>query len=560
MVLFRKRMMKKYINCPVICLAAASLLAACSEDELVDGGNLPAGLYPVEIASVAISGVGSAQPWDAGSLQTRAKESGNGYTTWFQDDDKIFVKFEGDNAVGTYNIAGGGGTTGWIVADPPLYWRSKTKEENIIAWFTQPAADADCRMDISDQSDRLAYVLRNDETTAAYTTNEVNLNLKHRLAKVRVYVQGTGYEGNVTGVTINYMPTSCTVTEGKITETSSTTGNIQMYKTTVNNAICFEANVLPGTLGKDNTFTVTFSDGSTETFSRTGEQTLAAGETFTANLRLQISGTTSIDLSKLSNTYEINGSGTYFFYCSEETSDYGIQVASGNPRIYLANVNIDVTTGNAIDITGGSPTLYVQGNVSVKSSAGAGVFVASGSSVSIQSSNRSTNRFTAEAGGEAAGIGGYANTNCGNITIQNIHLTAHGSSGESGGACPGIGGAGNGTCGTITIENSTVYTYGTTSANNHAPGIGSAQPASGKSPDAPRCEISNSDIETYRGCVNRHTSYADYIGQGGNPEFPHGSSNDGVNFGGGSCHSSNIYGWTDNDQKIMNWDASGNRT
>lgn len=555
-----KDMIRKYRNLSVICLAAASLLAACSEDEPVDGDSLPAGLYPVEIASVAISGGGSAQPWGADSPQTRAGETGDGTTTsWSYDGtEKIYVKFSGGDKTGTYRIK-----SDWGIDNiEPLYWRSRTKEENIIAWFTQPETDDDGNMDIADQSKELAYVLR-DDTTATYTTDEVKLNFKHRLAKVRVYVQGTGYTGNATGVTINNVPTSCTVTEGVPVADAPISGKgIQMYKTSVNNAVCFEANVLSGTIGTDNTFTVTLDGGTTQMFTRTTEQTLTVGEVFTTNLRLQTSGTEkSIDLSSLSNTYEISGSGTYFFY---GTGPHGIKVTSGSPKIYLANAEISVTNGNAIDITGGSPTINIQGNVSVKSSNGAGIFVASNNTVTIQSSGRNDNVLTAEAGGEAAGIGGSATngtgTNCGNITIKDIRLYAYGSSGSGGGACPGIGGAGSGTCGTIKIQDSAVYAYGTTSGNNHAPGIGSAQPANGESPDAPRCVINGSTIQAYRGYVNNTTSYADYIGQGGNPDSRHGSSNDGVNLGGGSCSSSYIYGYTDTTYKTIYYNASGDRT
>lgn len=507
-----KDRMKKCINLSVICLAAASLLAACSEDELVDGGSLPAGLYPVEIASVTISDEDDVQPWEADSPQTRAEESGDGRTIYWQDGDIFYVKFSGSDNTGRIRFNGNTSTT----TLEQLYWRSASQEETLISWFTQPETANGSTMDFSDQSDSLAYVCR-EEQTVKYNDGDIIVNLKHQLAKVRVYVQGTGYTGNATGVTINNMPTTCTVAEGKITETSSTTtGSIKMYKTMVNNTACFEANVLPDTLGTDNTFTVTFSDGSKKEFTRTEKQTLVAGKVFTANLRLQASETKSIDLSKQSKTYEINGSGTYFFYCSEESNKYGIKVASGNPQIYLANVNIDMTTGNAIDITGGSPTLNVQGNVNVQSSGGAGIYVSSGS-VTLTASVISGNLITARGGNNDANV------------------------------YPGIGGAYRTT---INISNLNVYAYGSEKDGNYSPAIGAVQPIGESSPNPPRVNLSNCEIWAYRVMIPGDSwymrSYADHIGQGGNADNPHGYANGAqVNLGSGSNSGSRVYCYSD---------------
>lgn len=323
-----KDRMKKCINLLVICLAAASLLAACKEDELMDGSSFPEGLSPVEIASFTISGEDDVQPWGADAPQTRVVESGDGNTTWWQDGDIFYVKFSGSDNTGRIR----NNNDNSLTTLEPLYWRSATQEETLISWLTQPETANGSAMDISDQSGRLAYVCRKEQIVK-YNGGDITVKLEHQLAKVRVYVQGTGYEGDAMGVTINNVPTSFTVTEGEIIETSSTTGSIQMYKTSVNNATCFEANVLPGTLGKDNTFTVTLGDGTTQqTFSRTEEQTLTTGEVFTTNLRLQTSGTKSIDLSSLSAVKEISDNGTYFFY---GTGSYGIKVTSVAVRRYI---------------------------------------------------------------------------------------------------------------------------------------------------------------------------------------------------------------------------------
>lgn len=531
-------------------------MTACTQEELTDSDALPEGRYPVEIASVSIGGESSVQPWGARSPQTRMVESSDGENSLWQWNGEIFyVKFYGDNKQkGKYRLHG----AQEMATDSTLYWRSKTDTETIISYFTQPQTDNGGTMDLASQTkDKPAYVCRSK--TYAKCGDKVELEFKHQLAQVKVYVQGTGYEGNVTGVTINNVHTSCTVTDGiPAVPNNAVKGSIPMFSSTVNNAVCFKANILPGTVGGKGSFTVTLKNGSTPTRTFDVDEFVAeGGKVYTVNLRLQKTDTQTIDLSEQADVYTINDSKTYFLYCSKASNEHGIKVTGGNPTIYLANVNLNVADGNAIDLHSNA-TLVIQGNDSIKSANGAGIFVASGKTVTIQSSDRSDNVLTVQAGGEAAGIGGSANTNCGNITIKDIRLYAYGSSGNSG-ACPGIGGAGSGECGTIKIQDSYVYAYGSAAGNNHAPAIGSAQPASGELPYAPRCEFSGSTsyndctIHAYRGGSN-----ADYIGQGGTS-----SKTGGRNFGGGWFKNGRLYAYTGNSgsedmgqSKV--YDASGN--
>lgn len=489
-------------------------MTACSQEELTDGDALPEGLYPVEIASVSIGGESSAQPWGARSPQTRMVESTDGVnSTWQWNGEIFYVKFDGDNKQkGKYRLHG----AQEMATDSTLYWRSKTKMETIIGYFTQPQTDNGGTIDLASQTkDKPAYVCRSK--TYAKCGDEVKLEFKHQLAQVKVYVQGTGYEGNVTGVTINNVHMSCTVTDGiPAVPNNAVKGSIPMFSSTVNNAVCFKANILPGTVGGKGSFTVTLKNGSPPIRTFDVEEFKAeGGKVYTVHLRLQKKGTEVVDLSEKADVYTINDSKMYFFYCSKASNKHGIKVTGGNPTIYLANVSLDVADGNAIDLQSNA-TLVIQGNDTIKSANGAGIFVASDKTVTIRSSDYADNALFVQAGGEAAGIGGYANTDCGNITIQDIRLYAHGSSGASGGACPGIGGAGSGKCGTITIEDSKVYAYGATSGSNHAPAIGSAQPANGESPAAPSVNVSGGDIlYAYRGGTGYQASNADYIGRGG---------------------------------------------
>lgn len=528
--------MKKYKYLYAVCLTAVGLMTACSQEELTDGNALPEGRYPVEIASVSIGGEGSAQPWGADAPQTRAEDeeyNGEIRTLW-QEGDIFYMKFKDGDGIGSYTVTGSGGKD----RGKTLYWRSTTREETLVSWFTQPSLDADGGMlDISDQSERLAYVCRKEQPVK-YGGGDITVVLEHQLAKVRVYVQGTGYEGNATGVSINGVPATCTVTDG--VPTSAETGTITMHPTTLNNAACFEVNLLPGKVGGDDSFTVAF--GSEDPITLDVEEfEVDGGNIYTVNLRLQKKDTEVVDLSGQASVYEINDNKMYFFYCSKASNKHGIRVTGGTPTIYLANVNLDVTDGNAINIEGGGTTaIIVQGNSTVTSSDGAGIYVASGSSVTIQGNSRS-DMLTARGADAGSGIGGYMTdsktfSNCGNISIKNVSLNAHGSKDNFGNYSAGIGGVptANASYGTISIENALVHAYGATdgSETSGAPGIGTGiYYTAGGSEDVPTIRITDSYIYAHRG------ANADYIGLGGDS----GNPRDGVRFGtDGYCKSSTI--------------------
>ena len=56
--------MKKNRLFTTICLMAAILFTACTQDELAEQGNtLPEGEYPLQIGSVSITAESSEEPW-----------------------------------------------------------------------------------------------------------------------------------------------------------------------------------------------------------------------------------------------------------------------------------------------------------------------------------------------------------------------------------------------------------------------------------------------------------------------------------------------------------------
>ena len=88
--------MKKYRLFPAICLAAALLLSACSQDELGENSTaLPEGEYPLQIGSVTLTAEVSEQPW------TRVAESTDGMSSEFKAGDAIGVSLNGETATYT---------------------------------------------------------------------------------------------------------------------------------------------------------------------------------------------------------------------------------------------------------------------------------------------------------------------------------------------------------------------------------------------------------------------------------------------------------------------------
>ena len=83
--------MKKYRLFPAICLVAALLLSACSQDELAENNTaLPEGEYPLQIGSVSLTAEVSEQLW------TRVSENlTDGMSSEFKAGDAIGVSLNG---------------------------------------------------------------------------------------------------------------------------------------------------------------------------------------------------------------------------------------------------------------------------------------------------------------------------------------------------------------------------------------------------------------------------------------------------------------------------------
>ena len=407
--------------------AVLLLFTACTQDELAEQGNtLPDGEYPLQIGSVSMSVESSEEPW------TRVSESTDGKSSVWETGDEFYVKFEGSDEVGTYRITDA--ATGAVEAVTPIYWKS-TQPANIIAWYAKPQLYANNWMDLRDQENGLAYVLRATADNASYDT-QVSLQFKHQLAKVRVVTKGTV---NVRSISIRY-PFSCFVNEGIVTP-DGPPQFLDLYKTHYEGiGTCWEIN-LP--VGNDNIEVCRVIPIENSAMMRnvqlTSHVTLEADKVHTITITANWEGTQTIDLSTLTAPYEIDDSGTYY---ATGSGQYGIRVTNGEPDIYLEDAQISVSSGNAIDIQGGNPTIHVKGNDNeVSSSDGAGIYVAGSSTVTITGNSRD-DALTTRGGNGGSGIGGNHAT-CGNIEISNMTVHAHGSDENADFLSAGIGGSGN---------------------------------------------------------------------------------------------------------------------
>ena len=523
-----------------ICLMAAALFTACTQDELAEQGNtLPDGEYPLQIGSVSITAEASEEPW------TRVTEKPDGSGSVFQGGERIGVRIGDNEETGIYIIKVDDAGNVTVSPDKPVYWKN-TQTAEVTAWY--PAEASSVNLGSQYRNGTMTYVLHGTGTGGYQSP--VTLSFTHQLAKVRVVAKGTA---QVRDISIWNVPMICYIEEGKITGQDNSTGIIPMLPVEREGiGTCWEANVGPGVEIKS--FNIENTETVSQIYDLNTPVTTQAGALHTITWTVNNKGTTTIDLSN--GDYTINGDGTYYF---SGTASHAIRVTGGSPNIYLEDAQISVSGGNAIDITGGNPTIHVKGNDNeVSSSDGAGIYVAEGYSVTITSDDKTANSITLTGKG-GAGIGGYLasgqHSACGNIIIQNVTVIASSSySLGMQGYNPGIGGSGNAACGKISITNAIVYAYGSNGPNQGSPAIGAGLDDSMNPGSVPTIQIETSDIYAHRG------NYADYIGQSGDRNNSRGDFQFGQE---GYCRRSNVYCYTgssDTLDKTVTYDASGNGT
>ena len=492
--------MNKRTLLSILPAAALLLLSACTQDEPGGQGNeLPYGEYPLQIGGVTLDVESSAEPWSAKAPQTRVTEDNtDGMSSVWEWDGSETIRVQLGDETADYTLNAGEELT----PDRQLYWTS-TAPATVTAWYP-----TDETIDLSDQTNGLAYLLKAKAYNASYN-QPVNLGFTHQLAKVRVVLNGT-QAAEVSTVEV-YGCTTCTNNEGApVIDGSTTQGWLKMKKQTYGNTECWEANVVPGNITLTDFIRI---NGQPATINNDFPTTLASGNMYTIDLTVgqPITEITPGNVPTISDDghYRISGG-----------LGEAVTITGGSPTIYLENASISVGSGPAINVTGNaSPTIHVvgEGNT-VSSDNGAGIYVAQGCSVTITGRSREEDELTATGRKGGAGIGSYStsdgtNYSCGNIIISNVTLTAR-SEGfvGAGDYAAGIGSAGVGTVGSISISDATIYAQGY--GDNYNMGAaaigGGVDGASSDIQTAFDITISNSTIHATRGCP-----HASYIGAGG---------------------------------------------
>ena len=482
-------------------LVAALLLSACSQDEPAENSTaLPEGEYPLQIGSVTLTAEVSEQPW------TRVSENqANGMSSVWADGDRIGVRIGDNEETGIYvvNVDIEGSVVG-VTPEKPVYWKDK-QSAIITAWY--PVKE---ELDFTHQDQGLTYLLQ-ATGDGNYQSTPINLNFTHKLAKVRVKLEGTKAD-EVTAVTVRSYPTS-THSHGTLDgqDKSLTPQYVPMRRATYGGVEYWEANLRPGYLDANNSFQVANADGVRVQVTQ-DRVDIKAGHVHTVTIRVGEAKPVTTDISD-NGTYIVSG-----------TRKESVNITGGNPTIYLKDANINVSDGPAINITNGNPIIRVFGeNNTITSSNSAGIYVAENATVTITGSNRS-DVLTVTGNEGSSGIGGYViddssfqSANSGNINIKNVTLYAYSSSlSDRETVSPGIGSTGRATCQSITIDNAAVYAYGCGSSSKSAPAIGNGIDWIEYTASAtPTVTISNnSEVHAHRG-ESDGRSFADYIGRAG---------------------------------------------
>lgn len=536
--------MNKRTLITIIPAAALLLLAACTQDEPGGQGNeLPYGEYPLQISGVTLDVESSAEPWSAEGPQTRVTEDNtDGKSSVWEWNGSEMIGVRLGNETATYTLSADKN----LITDRQLYWTS-TAPTTVTAWYP-----TDETVNLSDQSEGLAYMLKAEVSNATYN-NEITLGFKHQLAKVRVVLNGT--QAALAQSVEVYGYTTCTNNEGAPVTDNAQQGWLKMKKQTYGNTECWEANVVPGDITPTNFIRI---NGQTATINENFPATLASGNMYTIDLTVG-EPVTEITADNCNN---INDDG---YYRVSDQFNQQISITGGKPTIYLESANINVGNGPAINITNGTPTIHVTGENTIETSeslsnCSAGIYVAEGSSVTIEGSG-TDDVLQVTGGADGAAIGGYSpalnsHNPCGDITIHNVTLYAYASNAYLNNLPIGIGSTGTTACGKIEITDAIVHAQGYSSLNESTPAIGAYS-------GVPQIVISGSTIHAHRGSYGT-TSFADYIGRGGNTiEYQGGQ----IQCGSGSITGSTVYKYSydvltgsSSSEGTVVYDASGNAT
>lgn len=562
--------MGKMKHIPLLLLAAV-LAVGCSQDELFDPAG--EGQRPLVIKATGLSVT------ETGI--TRATVDGD-----WKDASSVGILI--DNKVKEYSVtpnadAPSTATLSAAQGVEPFYWVNEQETKNVKAWYPYKGEDAfPTEITVSENQSTKEGFEGSDRLSAEnpLTENDCELEFSHRVAKVTFKLKGesTALDG------------LSDVTVVGVTDVDGGGNSVTPYQPDA--AVhTYQVLLAPQTLAAGKTALTLTKDNFTyawipdkdykleENYSYTFELTIAANKpqiTLTgctisdwtpgANYEENVAfpeGTVKVyvNLAELTEEYVINDDECYVFSGS---GSYGIKVTGGIPDINLEDAQISVASGNAIDITGGNPTIHVRGENTIgigsSDNYAAGIYVAQGSSVTIEGSGTS-DVLRVTGGTDGAAIGGYStdvnsHNPCGDITINNVTLYAYASYDYMFNLPIGIGNNGTAACGKIEITDAIVHAWGSGSPGDSTPAIGAYS-------SVPQIVISGSTIHAHRGSWGNYC-FADYIGQGGDRYGYQGGQ---IQCGSGSITGSTVYkysydlttGSSSSDGSVV-YDANGNAT
>lgn len=459
--------------------AALLVLASCTQDDEPGGNILPEGKYPLQINGITLGAEVSEQPWSADAPQTRVSESKDRNSSVWQDGDRIRIGIKGyadnDSRIYEIQVSDNKEITVSPSTDGPIYWKDKQTSK------VRARYPADGNVDLSKQtkSNGLAYALYAEtENDVDYNMTDINLPFKHKLAKVRVVLEGNKKD-DVTEVKIKTCTTCTLHADGGLTK-GNTKDFILMVETSYDNGTkCWEANVMP-----EEAITEFQVNGINGTLEGKGITPLEAKvNTITLTVR-----ETSLQPGE-DGQFTINKGDDVTIKDYEGNAPI---VVNGNATITLSNVKLN-TNDNVMTINNrATVTLNIEGmNNEFTSTQGAGIKImesintSPGGSITINGTGASSSKLkVTAASGAAIGFRLYGGTWLdiygGDIEIKNITLEAKGGSGS-----PAIGLSvleNNGydspkTYGNISIDASTLIVsstdgaacIGTPSHNNSSP-------------------------------------------------------------------------------------------
>ena len=270
-------------------LLACGLLASCSSDDELTGGNgtpLPDGEYPIEF-STTMEG-----------LTTRATVDG----AW-DGGEQVAVSI--NNAATVPFAAAANGT---LTPNTPIYWQTNTQSITAKAW--SPASWT-MQTDQSTEANYKAadFIFAPTIPITYATRNAANLTFSHKTAKVTATLTAGEGVSSLTGATVSfygYTSGAADIDNGTIA--GSTNGWVKAYNST---GSTFNALLIPNSLTAQKFLVITL--GGYDYYYTPATLTLEAGKLYSFNITVSKTGltvnvTSSPTWTDSGNIYDVPGS------------------------------------------------------------------------------------------------------------------------------------------------------------------------------------------------------------------------------------------------------------